>query len=111
MNTSHNGHSAFMTPPSCCVSRLMRRALLGMRKRRLAYPCAFLPRIDARSHPGAIARSVALDDLVEFLPVDLAKLVVAAALVERQLVVGHAQAKVVGLRHGLVDEALTKLVV
>ena len=71
-----------------------------MRERGLANPRAVFPRLDARPHPVAVARSVALDHLVEFLPVDFAEVVVPALLVPPDLGVGQGQAEGVRLRDG-----------
>src|SRR5215208_1923488 len=101
MNTSQSGHSRLMSG-----SQGAGGALLGMGERGLADPGTLLPGVDACLQALAVAGAVAPDDLVELVPVDLAEVVVAALLVPLQLRIGDGEAQKVGLRHGLVDEAL-----
>src|SRR6476620_9381634 len=103
--------SHFARADSRGALRLSCRPLRRVRNRGLAHPGPRFPRVDARAHPIAIARSVALDDLVELVPVALADIIMAARLVPDELVVGDPQAEVIGLRRGLVDETLPQLVV
>src|SRR6185295_13515760 len=102
-NTSKSGQSFSLTAsPSGSASAL----LLGMRLRRLAHPSAFVVRTAPRLHALAVARAVAVHDVVELPPVDLAVTVVAGLRVPAQVRVGHLQPEEVRLRHGDVDELL-----
>src|SRR5690242_2677538 len=77
MNTSQSGHSCAMARGSedaelmgarlwrSCRAGCALRTLGGMRERGLAYPRAVVPRLAPRGEPLAVARSVALDHLVE----------------------------------------------
>src|SRR5580765_4043508 len=108
MNTSQSGHSFTSGAPrsSCRLPVATRSLLFGVRKRCVANPCAVLPGLDARAQPVAIAGSVALDHLVELVEVDRSEVVVLAVRVPLEQRIGHGDAEIVGLRHGLVDEAL-----
>nr|GEU28106.1 putative aminotransferase [Tanacetum cinerariifolium] len=78
---------------------------------RLAEPRALLPGVHAGAQALAVARAVTLEDFVKFAPVDGAEVVVARLRVECQVGIGHGQAQVLGLRHGLIDHALAQFVV
>src|ERR1700694_4530567 len=82
--------------------------LLRMRHRRVAHPRALLPRVHARPKPLAIARSVALDNAIELVPIDRPEIVMLALGIPLELRIGHADAEVVRLRDSLIDEALAK---
>src|SRR5258706_10823891 len=82
------------------------RLLFCVRHRRLAHPRAVFPGLDSRAQPVAVARSVALDDAIKLVEVDRSEVVVTALPVPFELRVGHRDAEILGLRHGLVDETL-----
>src|ERR1700730_5665457 len=88
------------------LRRLPGCMLLRVRHRRVAHPRALFPRFHPRPRPPAIARSVALDDAIELVPVDRTEIVMATLGIPLELRVGHADAEIIRLRHGLVDEAL-----
>src|SRR5688572_17705198 len=101
-NTSQSGQSlliAYLSPmpslrgarrcarndeegPSC---RLPRRALLGMRRRRLADPGIAFPGLAPRLHPLLGDRTLAAHDGIEFLPVDRAEIIAALRLIPLEL--------------------------
>src|ERR1022692_1408055 len=87
------------------------RVFLDMRHRGVAHPRALFPRVDARAQALAIARSIALDHVVELVPVDRSEIIMPALGVPLELRVGHGDAEIVRLRHRLIDEALAELVV
>src|SRR5450756_3180023 len=75
MKTSHSGvfGVAIMTSCEyCCGLRrdLAALALVGIGLRGLAYPGAFVMRLAPRRQPVAVARAVASQHLLEFVPVD-----------------------------------------
>src|SRR3954471_24765364 len=90
---------------------LLAAVLLRIRRRRFTHPGALLPSVAAGLHPFLRDGAFAADDGVEFLPVDLAEIVMAALRVPAQRRIRHAQPERVGLRHGDVDEFLAELVI
>src|SRR5260370_40928572 len=56
----------------CGLCRLPLLALFGIGLRRLAHPGAFVVRLAPRRKPVAVARAVAGQHLLEFVPVDFA---------------------------------------
>src|SRR5580765_1351460 len=111
MNTSQSGHSFTSGAPrsSCRLPVAARSLLFGVRKRCVANPCAVLPGLDTRAQPVAIARSVALYLLVELVEVEPSDVVVIALRIPLEQGIGHCDAEIVSLRHGLVDEAPAQL--
>src|SRR5256886_9282664 len=103
MKISHNGHSDMSTSvylrisgANCVAARAPSRRLLcagraffRVGKSCLAHPGALFPRLDARPQPVAIARPVALDHVVELIPVDRAEIVMPALGVPFELRVRH----------------------
>src|SRR5438067_1613714 len=79
------------------------RALLRVRHCRVAHPCAVLPCLDAGTQPVAVARPVALDHVLEFVPVDGAEIVMAAFFVPLQQGIRHRDTEIIRLRHRLID--------
>src|SRR2546421_13039252 len=75
--------------------------LLRMRHRCLAHPRALFPRFHPRPQPLAIARTVALDDAIELVPVDRTEIIMAARRIPLELRIGHLDAQIIRLRHGL----------
>src|SRR5699024_6960330 len=68
-------------------------------------------RLTTSLHALHVARAFALDDLFELIPVQLAKVVVAAFFVPLQVWVFKAQAQSFSLRDNHVHEALAQLIV
>ena len=58
-----------------------------------------------------ITVTVAVDDVVELVPIELTAIVVATCLIPAQRFVGMFKPKKLDLRGGVVDEFLTQLVV
>src|SRR5690242_4051267 len=80
MNTSKSGHSLATALISRCLRGTL-LTLLGVRDRRFAHPFTFIPRTTARFQPFPIARTVALEHVVELAPVDGTEVVVLGCLV------------------------------
>src|SRR6266567_4018068 len=110
LDVRRSAYRAEHAPPSRRFLR-PRRALLRIRERGLAHPCAVLPRQDAGTQPIAVARTVAFDYVLELVPVDRTEIVVATFVVPLEERIGHPDAQVIGLRNRLVDKALPQLVV
>src|SRR3977135_2393602 len=75
--------------------RLPGGVFLRVRHRRVAPPRALLPRFHPRPQPLAIARSVALDDVIELVPVNGTEIVMAALGIPLELGVGHANGEII----------------
>ena len=58
-----------------------------------------------------ITWAVALDDIIEFCPIDLSEVVMAGVLVPLQIAIRYRETEKICLGHGLVDEPLPELVV
>src|SRR5947208_13384511 len=95
---------------SCC-RRVARCTLLRVGKRGFTHPCAVFPRFRACAQSIAVARTVALDDVVELGPVDRTEIVVRRFGVPLELRVGNGEAEEFCLRYGLIDEALPQFIV
>src|SRR5947208_9871191 len=98
MKISQSGHSLIVRSSitahyaSGCFPR-PGRALLRVRHCRVAHPSPVLPCLDARTQPVAVAGTVALDHVLEFVPVDGTEIVVAARAVPPEERVGHSDAQ------------------
>src|SRR5205807_10223430 len=82
-----------------------------MRNCRVAHPRAVFPSLHACTHAIAVARPISFEDAVELVPIDRTDVVVPSRLVPFELRIWHRDAEVIGLRHRLIDEPLTELVV
>src|SRR5262245_48465114 len=85
--------------------------LLGVGNGGFTNPRALVVSSTPCREPLAIARTVALQDLLEFAPVDLAEPMVLRLLVPAQLRIGRREAEKLRLRHREIDELLPQLVV
>src|ERR1700681_5073362 len=107
IKTSHSGvfGVAIMTllESLCGLCRLSLCALFGIGLRRFAHPGAFVMRLAPRREPVAVARSVAGQHLIEFLPVDFAVFPVPRPLVLFHAGIGNGEAQILRLRHGGID--------
>src|SRR5713226_3238665 len=77
IKTSHSGVFGVVITTSlnsCCGLRgsLLALAFLGIGLRSLAHPCAFVMRLAPRREPVAVARAIAGQHRIEFVPVDRA---------------------------------------
>src|SRR5688572_14132825 len=105
------------TPPTaatrfrCSCRFLLRRLLARMRKRGFAHPRAFVPCLLARGQALAVARAIAGDDALEFIPVDRAEVMRAACLVPLEVGIRQRDAEDLGLVDAGIDEALAQRVV
>src|SRR5438876_6960760 len=115
MKISHNGHSdrSIVSAPLRSLRRLLRAgcAFFRVGERRLPNPRALFPRLDARPQPISIARPIALDHVVELVPIDRTEIVMPTLAVPLELGIRYGDAEIIRLRHGLIDEALPQLVV
>src|SRR5947207_8893515 len=114
MKTSHSGHSVLIGPPRLRLSplrcplrgsnsrlgtarrrsfvtplRSLARLLLRMRNCCVAHPRAVFPSLHARTHALAVARPIALEDVMELVPIDRADVVMTSRLVPFELRIGH----------------------
>src|SRR5690625_1156659 len=118
--TSYSGHetSTFcsdiflgsnqVTISSVCFTT---RLFFGVGSGCLTHPRAFFMRGATVLHALDVAGAVALDDGFELIPVQLAKVVVAAFFVPLQTWVWQGQAQGLGLWNNHVHEALAQLIV
>src|SRR3546814_18212504 len=67
--------------------------------------------LDARAKPFPVARPMSLDNVMELVPVDLAKIVMTALFIPCQAGIGYGQAKIFRLGNGLITHFLAQLVV
>src|SRR5229473_2435791 len=110
MKTSHSGVFGVAIVTSLNIYRGLRRSLaalafVGIGLRRLAHPRAFVMRLAPRRQPVAVARTVAGEHLIEFVPVDRAVHPVAG-LVLLHAGIGNRQPEIMRLRHRRIDEFL-----
>src|SRR6185437_2805438 len=115
MNTSNSGQSSDLgssvTLPPLTRSWRSRTLLERMGRGCITHPRALIVCTAARFQALPVAGSVALEDRVEFLPIDLAVLVVPGSAVAAQLRVRNEEAEKLGLGDGGVDESLAQLIV
>src|SRR5581483_3077348 len=78
---------------------------------RFAHPGAVFMCLAPGRDPVAVAWAVSGEHLLEFIPVDLAKLPMSGRLIQRHAGIRNCQSQKLRLRHRRVDEFLTKLVV
>src|SRR6266446_10455239 len=108
IKTSHSGvfGVAIMTSLNflCGLCRLPLLALFGIGLRGLAHPGAFLMRLAPRRKPVAVARTVAGQHLLEFVPVDFAVFPVPRRLVLLHAGIGNRKPQILRLRHRRIDE-------
>src|SRR6266481_10225505 len=115
MNTSHSGVFGVAIMTSLILfgglCRLPLLALFGIGLRRLAHPGAFVVRLASRREPVAVARAVAGQHLLEFIPVDFAVFPVSRRLVLLHAGIGNRKPQILRLRHRGIDEFLPQLVI
>src|SRR5215469_17260824 len=109
IKTSNSGQSGCMT--LSCLRCAPRALLRGVRGRSFPHPPARFVGRPPRLEPLAVAGTVAPEHGLKLRPVDRPDAVALRRLVPAQLLVGNAEAEVVRLRHGDVDEFLAELVV
>src|SRR5699024_7957911 len=72
---------------------------------------AVFMRLTTTLHTLHVARTFALDDVLELIPVQFTKVIVAAFFIPLQVWVFKAQAQSLDLRNNHVDETLTQLII
>src|ERR1051325_6827757 len=85
-------------------------ALLRIRQRSLAHPCAFVMCLAARGETVAIAGAVAGKHLIEFFPVDRAVFPMSFRVL-LHAGIGNGQTEIMRLRHRGIDEFLAQFVI
>src|SRR6478735_9009043 len=115
INTSHSGVFGVVIMTSLeflrGLCRLPLLALFGMGQRRLAHPGAFVVRLAPRREPVAVARAVAGQHPLEFVPVDFAVFPMSGRLVLLHAGVGNRKPEIFRLRYRGIDEFLPQFVI
>src|SRR6266481_5532690 len=114
MKTSHSGVFGVAIVTSLNIYRGLRRSLaalafLGIGLRCLAHPCAFVMRLAPRRQPVAVARAIAGEHSIEFVPVDRTVFPMPG-FVLFHAGVGNRQPQILRLRHRRIDELLAQFV-
>src|SRR5712664_1930504 len=115
IKTSHSGVFGVAIMTSLNFYRGLRRSLAALALfriglRRLAHPRAFVVSLAPRRQPVAVARAIAGEHLIEFVPVDRAVFPMPG-LILFHAGIGNCQSQILRLRHRRIDEFLSQLVI